>query len=481
MIRPLIRDTGEDLKNEKINNTHMKRFTILLLILISGSAIAQNIDEEKMNRDLEIAKNVLATILKGDSERHWGSGSINGSYVQGYGVIFSIPKHYSMIHVQPPKAVVAPRVRIRTSGSDEGTIIIEEDIKAYAEEAEKLARKQEELTRKQEELSKQQKELSESEKEELAEAMAEIEFNAQEIAEIAKEAEAQAFLWQSEYTENLEASMEKTEQAIVTFLADYADLIGQLKPTDNILVKQDSPYDRDILIYGFDEGDDVWVDADVDVDADDSGSTTIYPGSKKGSGFSAEVSKKVVTDYKTGKIDFDTFREKVIIKRAAPERKSADLDMFANIFKQYYSPKMSTTFFTERTPSYEILDNFGVIYTINTYSSYVDGRYYSMPVLDKKKVSSEERKVAIEELYPNFESDIKSFIIDYGRTIRSLEDDDMLLMKIKMTKCEDCSIPKTIDVSVKMSVLKLFDQQKISREKALASIEIKKNFKSSNF
>jgi hypothetical protein len=387
-----------------------------------------------------------------------------------------------MIHVRPPRAVVAPRVRVRTGGSNEATIIIEDDIKAYAEEAEKLAKKQEELAKKQEELAKQQKELSESEKEELEAAIAEIEFNAQEIAEIAKEAETQALLWQAEYSESMEASMEKTEQAVITFLADYADLIGQLKPTDNILVKQDSPFEEEIFIYGMDEGDDVWVDADVDVDADDTDASGIYSGGrKKGSGFSAEVSKKAVTDYKTGKIDFDAFREKVVVKRAAPERKSADLDMFANIFKQYYSPKMSTTFFTERTPAYEILDNFGVIYTINTYSSYVDGRYYSMPVLDKKKVSSEERKEAIEELYPKFETDIKSFIIDYGRTIRSLQEDDMLLLKIKMTKCEDCTIPKTIDVSVKMSVLKQFDQQKIPRDKALASIEIKKNFKSSNF
>jgi hypothetical protein len=115
----LIGVIGLDLNNGKIKYKDMKRLTIIFLILISGSAIAQNIDEEKMNRDLEIAKNVLATILKGDTERHWGSGSISGSYVQGYGVIFSIPKHYSMIHVRPPRAVVAPRVRVRTGVSDD--------------------------------------------------------------------------------------------------------------------------------------------------------------------------------------------------------------------------------------------------------------------------------------------------------------------------------------------------------------------------
>jgi hypothetical protein len=142
---------------------------------------------------------------------------------------------------------------------------------------------------------------------------------------------------------------------------------------------------------------------------------------------------------------------------------------------------MSKTFFTESTPSYEILDNFGVIFTIRTYSSYVEGDLYYIPGTGKEKVSSAERKAIIEDLYPKFESDLKSFIIDYGRTIRSLGDDDMLLLKIGLTKCEECAIPKSIDVSVKMSVLKQFDQQKISREKALAAIEIKKNLDSSNF
>jgi hypothetical protein len=56
-----------------------------------------------------------------------------------------------------------------------------------------------------------------------------------------------------------------------------------------------------------------------------------------------------------------------------------------------------------------------------------------------------------------------------------LKDDDILLLKIKMTRCEDCSIPKSIDVTVKMSILKQFDQQKISREKAISMIEVKKN------
>ena len=442
----------------------MKKFTIILLLLISTSAIAQNIDEEKMNRDIEIAKNVLATMLKGDSEMFLGGSSITGSYVQGYGVIFTIPKHSSMLFIRPHRTVIAPRVRVRTRSTGDEMVIYEDNIDAFKKQEKLSADEEKELAEIQEELEDFIVDIEVNE-DELADAIAEVEVNSEDIKVIAEEAEANAMEWQTQFAETLEESMEKIEQAIITFLADYADLIGQLKPTDNIMVKQESPYEEFLVGWSGTDNKEV---------------ININDQETKG-GFSAEVSKQVISDYKTGKISFDTFKEKVKIKRAEPARKSPDLDMFASIFRQYYGPKMSSTFFTESTPSYEILDNFGVIFTVRTYSSYVEGQYYYMPVTGDTKVSSEERKAKIEELYPKFENDLKSFIIDYGRTIRSLGDDDMLLLKIGLTKCEECAIPKSIDVSVKMSVLKQFDQQKISREKALAAIEIKKNLDSSNF
>ena len=295
--------------------------------------------------------------------------------------------------------------------------------------------------------------------------MVDVEVDAEAMAEIAEEAQAQAMEWQAEYTENMDQVMEKTEQAIITFLADYADLISQLKPTDHILVKQESPFEE--FLVGWSGEDNV-----VNIHNDENG---------KSGGFSAEVSKQLISDYKTGKISFDTFKEKVTIKRAEPALKRPDLDLFASIFRQYFGPKMSKTFFSESTPSYEILDNFGVIFTVRTYSSYQEGNLYYIPGTGEEKVGSEERKARIEELYPKFESDLKSFVIDYGRTIRSMNDDDMLLMKIRMTRCEECSIPKSIELSIKMSVLKQFDQQKLSRDKAMTAIEIKKNFDSANF
>jgi hypothetical protein len=64
-------------------------------------------------------------------------------------------------------------------------------------------------------------------------------------------------------------------------------------------------------------------------------------------------------------------------------------------------------------------------------------------------------------------------VIDYGRTIRSVPEGEKLLLKVKLTKCEGCKIPKSLELSVPMATLRQFDQQKLSREKAVAAIEIK--------
>ena len=50
-------------------------------------------------------------------------------------------------------------------------------------------------------------------------------------------------------------------------------------------------------------------------------------------------------------------------------------------------------------------------------------------------------------LYPKFKDDIKAFMLDYGRTIRSLNDDDKVMLEIKINSCRDCKIPKTLEIS----------------------------------
>ena len=439
----------------------MKKTGLVVLMIIWGQVtIAQNLDEARMKRDLEVAKNILSTLMQDESQGYFGGGSaIDANYVDGYGVIFTIPRHYVYFNVKPPKT---PKIGAIVVEPGSRSVVITEDKEGSASHEELVKREQERMARDEERMARDQEQMA-REQELAARDMekAQKEFQAQaymtqeEISRIQEQAEkaaSEAMEWQSNYTVEIQEQNENWEQAMITFLADYADLIGQLKQEDRIMIKQESPYEQFTIVWNDNESD-----------------------HQTSMGLSMEVSKKDITAYKTGKINLEEFRERIDIEKKAPEKKPADLEMFSSIFKQFYSPKLSKTFFTDGNISYEILTDYGVIYNIKTYSSYVEGKLYYMPVLGEEKVGSDERKKTIEDLYPQFESDLKSFIVDYGRTIRSLNDDHVLLLKIKMTRCEECSIPKSIDASVKMSILKQYDQQKISREKALGAIDIKKN------
>ena len=95
-----------------------------------------------------------------------------------------------------------------------------------------------------------------------------------------------------------------------------------------------------------------------------------------------------------------------------------------------------------------------------------------MPGIDKEDLTDEVRNDNVVKLYPLFVSGMKENIIQYGRTIKSLEKDEMLLLKVTLTKCDGCSIPKKIQFSVKHSVLADFNSGKISLKDATAKVKL---------
>lgn len=248
------------------------------------------------------------------------------------------------------------------------------------------------------------------------------------------------------------------EKIMITFLADYADLISQLKPEDKIKINKESPNTE--MEYVMWEQSKKGKDAEMD----------------QVLGLSAEVSKKDITAYKSGKLTREAFTKRVVIREKKPQKKIPDLEVFSSIFKRYYSPDLSETFFTEGSPGYELLEGFGAVFNIKIYSSFVEGGIYFIPATGQKDINSGERDEIIDQLYPKFIDDLKHFIIDYGRTIRSLDDKDHLMLNIKMTRCRNCEIPKNVILTTKAADLKAYDRQKLSPEKALAAIKIKEVF-----
>jgi hypothetical protein len=245
------------------------------------------------------------------------------------------------------------------------------------------------------------------------------------------------------------------EELMITFLADYADLIGQLKPAECIVLKQLSPGSEFGLIW----------QGDVE--------------SPEANGIEAVVKRQDVTDYKTGKLSREEFVTRVIIKKGDLQKKIADLEMFSSVLSRYFSQDLTESLVVLGKAKYEKLDGFGVIYYIDTEDPGRIGnrRFYTpdYPAERSRGESVEKEDAGLEKSYIDFKQDIKEFVLDYGRTIRSVGDAEKVQMNVKLPRCNQCQLPQTLDITVPMSMLKQYDQQKITKEKALAQIELIEN------
>jgi hypothetical protein len=97
-----------------------------------------------------------------------------------------------------------------------------------------------------------------------------------------------------------------------------------------------------------------------------------------------------------------------------------------------------------------------------------------MPTIGLEDVDQATKDKKVKELYPKFEKELKENILEYGRTIKSLKDDESLVIQVTMTKCKECNIPSSLELSVKGSVLKDFNAGKIDQGAALTKINVKK-------
>ncbi len=399
----------------------MKKLILFALCFISLRVWAQQIDEQRMNRDLEVAKNILNTLISDNNNNmFFMNRSIDATYLPGYGVTFTLPDN-SFWRIGLMKAKIATArpgfysysYEYKTPDTSEAPEIPDSNKNDNNNRVNVYVQSQKEMNN-----------ISSGNNNDNGES-----------------------------EEDFESHL---KNAIMTFFSDYADLISQLGPDSRIRVIQKISPDFAVIAWSSDLG---------------SGDNS---QENQSTGFSAEVYKKDITAYKEGKINLDEFKKRVSFVDMNKASRVPDLDLFSKILKSYFSPDVSQTYFINSTPSYERIKDYGVIYSIRTYSSYQDNDVFRMPSTGQT-LSQQDRNKKVEEMYPKFEEDIKNFVVDYGRAIHSLGDNEMLVMKINLTRCDECSMPKSIEVSVKSSVLTQYEQQKITRDKALAAITIKRN------
>jgi len=247
-------------------------------------------------------------------------------------------------------------------------------------------------------------------------------------------------------------STAKTIEACRDFLADYGDLIAQLSP------------DEKILITNRGDGERIWYGA--------------FVNATRPSYVSIEATKSDITQLKQGKITRDQFMKTVkVINSVMDDELQPDLELLTSIFNRLYRKDLSKTYFTEDNIYYEKLKDYGVIYYMQVYSSnqMEFNRRWSMPTQGLEGLTTEERDKKVKELYPQFEKDFKADILEYGRTVKSLSAEEMLVFNVRMTKCEGCGLPSAIEFMIKADVLKDYASGKLTKEAALAKMTVKKS------
>ncbi len=380
--------------------------TILIVLGISYTAMGQApFNEERMMRDIEVAENVLATLIKQELEQQrtiFGL-DVDATYQPGYGVTFRVPSESSM-----PFAVfnLAPR-----DMGGNTTIISDGGTYRYsfrtdgAPEPPSVADNSVSLTDR-----------------------------------LRARDEGRADSTRTAYNTCI-------IRAAQNFIVDYGEFLSQLAPDERIVVTNQS----DRMNFYFNRG---------------SRSRIVVEG------MIADVAA-----FRQGKITREQAIKRLkVLNTEISDRKEADLEMLSSIFSRLYRPDLSRTYFTEGNVYYERLLDFGAVFYMRVLSSSQTApNRFLLPTVGLDNLDQEARDKKVAELYPAFESELRENILEYGRTIKSLEDDENLVFKIVLTRCAGCGIPDTLELSVRASVLKDFNSGKIDKHSALKKITVKKS------
>jgi hypothetical protein len=385
---------------------------VSLAVLAAGGSTAQSkIDDARMDRDIEVAESALGTLLRQQfQKRYMFPMEVEGRYTAGFGVTFRLPGDF----FGPMAFSVAP-------GHPDDVVIWDGDGRnsfSYSITADDDDDDDEDDDNDPIIVNKGRNRVTVKSK------------------SVNRDSARQAY-----NTKLVAASKE--------FLADYADLIGQLQPDEHILITNRGEQER-MWVWG--------------------------AAAPRRTYLSVDATRSDVTQYKQGKLTRDQFMARVrVVNTESTEELSPDLELLTSLFNRLYRRDLSKTYFTEENVYYERMKDFGAIYYMEVYSSNVEeGRRYSMPTVKLDNLSQEERDKKVMELYPRFEADLKDNIIEYGRTLKSLKDEEVLIFNVKVTKCTGCGIPSNLELTVKAQVLKDYHAGKLDKAAAVSRINVKK-------
>lgn len=428
------------------------KFWVVAMVLGTQAATAQQFDQDRMDRDLAVAENVLSTLLRQEFERRsFFPMEVQGSYRAGYGVTFTLPTDQMPMFWSGENMVVLDGTPGAYSYSfsmtddemdPEDEIELKREIEKASKEMERaneeMERASKELKRSQEEMKRSAKEMerADQERRKTEKSHQRMTVGAPRVTAMGKPSDSLRKVYNA-----------RIIVAAKNFLTDYGDMISQLAPDEKIIITNQGGGQR-------------WY----------------FNQSEKRSLLRVETTRNDLTQYRQGKITRDQLLAKIKVTNTESSGKvEPDMELLTSIFNRLYRSDLSKNFFIQGQAYYERLNDFGAIVYMQVYSSnQVDDGLFNMPTIALRNVTQEERDKKVKELYPVFEKELIENILEYGRTVKSLKDQEQLVFNVTLTKCKGCGIPADIEVAVKSSVLTDYNTGKVDKKSAIEKISVKR-------
>ncbi len=265
---------------------------------------------------------------------------------------------------------------------------------------------------------------------------------------------------------------ESVVKRITEFMQDYASTMGQLSPDENVLVIYGSTNSSNSRYATFS------LKAINDDEKEPAKTLPVISVSAKKSDLDA---------YRSGRLNADAFQNRLSVSKSEDSEK-LDMKVLGNIFRTALEDGDGKQFhlISSNSLSYLYLDNFGALYSMNIHRGHNLGsfRFGSISgnlsaerekelVELKEDLREREQKLneTLEKEYETLISKTKEFIIDYGRTLSSLKNNQHLLVSLNIADASD-TIPERVTLQVQKSVFDRLDRGQISREAALNAVTV---------
>lgn len=274
---------------------------------------------------------------------------------------------------------------------------------------------------------------------------------------------------------------ETIETRITEFLMNYGSTIGQLKDNENVMViygTSSSARKTSFPILG--NGRDA---TNIDVEENPV--------------VSVSVSVKDLKAYRKGNLSADAFKSRVKTASTA-EKESSDLKVMSTIFETGLRETSEKSFRMMGGASYMMLENFGAIFNFD--ARYMSGRDRAFTILrngqsgvrfqgrnfdmrgqqkdnpqpDPAEIEAQEKEMQeeIKAAYADLKADVIEYLVDYGRTLTSVDTNQHILTSVNIGGPGMDDVPERVDFQIKKSVLEDLDKGKISRDNAMKKVVV---------